>query len=193
MRPELLDALIHAGELDEAGRVAAQIVELAERSGRARGAAEALRARAHVAAGRRRLDEAAELARSAVDAYEQIGLPIERARTLVLAGSIARRARRRAEARALLEQAHGELVRCGALGLLPRVEAELERLGDRSDADALTNTERKIADLVAAGMTNAEAAAQLYVSARTVEAHLTQIYRKLGVRSRSELAARRRT
>lgn len=192
-RPELLDALIQAGELDEAERVAAEIVELAERAGRSRGFAEALRARAQVAAGQRRLDEAAELARSAVDAFEQIGLPIERARTLVLAGSIARRARRRSEARELLEQAHRELVTCGALGLLPRVRAELERLGDRTAADALTNTERKIADLVAEGMTNAEVAAQLYVSARTVEAHLTQIYRKLGVRSRSELAARRRT
>ncbi len=192
VRPELMDALIQAGDLDEAERVAAEIVQLAERAGRPRGAAEALRARAQVAAGRRRLEEAAGLASEAVDAFEQIGLPIERARTLVVAGSIARRARRRTEARELLEQAHSELVRCGALGFLPRVRAELERLGDRGDADALTNTERKIADLVAEGMTNAEVAAQLYVSARTVEAHLTQIYRKEGVRSRSELAARRR-
>jgi len=193
VRPELMDALIHAGELDDAERLATEIVELAARAGRPRGAAEALRAMAQIAAGRRRLDEAAELARSAADAFEQIGLPVERARTLVLAASIARRARRRIEARAFLEQAHGELVRCGALGYLPRVRAEMERLGDRADADALTNTERKIADLVAEGMTNAEVAAQLYVSARTVEAHLTQIYRKEGVRNRSELAARRRT
>ena len=125
-------------------------------------------------------------------AFEQIGLPVERARTLVLSASIARRARQRTEAREFLEQANGELVRCGALGFLPRVQAELERLGDRVDADALTNTERTIADLVADGMTNAEVAARLYVSARTVEAHLTRIYRKEGVRSRSELAARRR-
>jgi len=192
-RPELLDALIRAGEFQQAERVAEEIVELAAHAGRARGAAEALRARAQVAAGRRRLDEAAELAGSAVEAFERIGLPIERARTMVLAGSIARRARRRSEARDLLGQAQRELVRCGALGLLPRVRAELERLGDRADADGLTNAERKIADLVAKGMTNAEVAAQLYVSARTIEAHLTQIYRKVGVRSRSELAARRRT
>jgi DNA-binding CsgD family transcriptional regulator len=73
------------------------------------------------------------------------------------------------------------------------VEAEVERLGDRAGADALTRTERTIAALVADGMTNAEVAAQLYVSPRTVEAHLTRIYRKEGVRSRSELAARHRT
>ena len=193
VRPELMDALMQAGELDEAEQVAAEIVELADRAGRPRGAAEALRATAHIAAGRRSLEEAAALARSAIDAFEQIGLPVERAQTLILAGSIARRSRRRTEARELLEQARSELVRCGALGLLPRVQAELERLGDRVDADALTKTERRIADLVAEGMTNAEVAAQLYVSARTVEAHLTQIYRKQGVRSRSELAAQRRS
>ena len=191
-RPELLDALVQAGELDEADRVASEIVELATRSGRPRGAAEALRARALVAAGRRRLDEAAELAGSAVQAFAEIGLPVERARMLVLAGSIARRDRRRSEARELLDEAQRELVRCGALGLLPRVRAEMERLGDRSGTDGLTNTERKIADLVADGLTNVEVAAQLYVSARTVESHLTKIYRKLGVRSRSEMAARRR-
>jgi DNA-binding CsgD family transcriptional regulator/tetratricopeptide (TPR) repeat protein len=192
LRASLLDALMQAGDLDEAERVAAEIVELAERSGRPRGAAEAFSARAHVAAGRGRLEEAAELASSAIDTFEQIGLPVERARTLVLAASIARRSRRRTEARTLLDDAHGELVRCGALGWLPRVHAERERLGDRGDADTLTKTEGRIADLVAAGMTNAEVAAQLYVSARTVESHLTQIYRKEGVRNRSELAARRR-
>lgn len=190
LRPSLLDALIQVGDVDGAERVAAEIVELAERSGRPRGAAEAFLARAHVAAGRGRLEEAAELARAAIDTFEQIGLPIERARTLVLAANIARRSRKRADARALLDEAEGELVRCGASGWLPRVQAELERLGDRADADTLTKTERRIAHLVAEGMTNAEVAAQMYVSARTVEAHLTQIYRKEGVRSRSELAAR---
>ena len=193
VRPELLDALIQAGEVGEAERVAAEIVELAQRAGRPRGAAESLRARAHVAAGRRRLEEADEFAKAAVVAFGEIGLPVERARTLVLAASIARRARRRTEAREFLDEAHAELTRCGALGFLPRVRAERERLGDRGDADSLTNTERTIADLVAEGMTNAEVAAQLYVSVRTVEAHLTRIYRKEGVRGRAELAARRRT
>jgi DNA-binding CsgD family transcriptional regulator len=193
LRPALLDALIQLGDLPRADHVAAEIVELAERSGRLRGAAEALRARANVAAARGHLDDAAALAASASDAFAQIGLPVERARALVLAGSIARRARRRTEARELLDQAHCEFVRCGALGLLTSVEAEVERLGDRAGADALTRTERTIAALVADGMTNAEVAAQLYVSPRTVEAHLTRIYRKEGVRSRSELAARHRT
>ena len=193
VRPALLDALIQAGELEAAERVTLEIVELADRSGRPRGAAEALRARAQVAAGRRRLEEAAALAGQAVQAFERIGMPVERARTLIVAASIARRTRRRTEARELLEEARAELVRCGALGLLSRVHAEQERLGDRSDADTLTKTERRIADLVAEGMTNAEVAAQLYLSARTVEAHLTKIYRKERVRGRAELAARRRS
>ena len=192
VRPELLDSLIHAGELDEAARIACEIVDLAERSGRPRGAAEALRAQAHIAAGRRRLEEATELASSAIDAFDAIGLPIERARALVLAGSVARRSRRRTQAREFLDQAQAEFVRCGALGFLPLVRDELERLGDRGDATALTKTERKIADLVAGGSTNADVAAQLYLSVRTVEAHLTRIYRKEGVRGRAELAARYR-
>ena len=128
----------------------------------------------------------------AIDAFEQIGLPVERARDARVGGQHRPPFSQRADARALLDEAEGELVRCGALGWLPRVRAETERLGDRAAADTLTNTERRIADLVAEGLTNAEVAAQLYVSARTVESHLTQIYRKEGAPNRSELAARRR-
>jgi DNA-binding CsgD family transcriptional regulator len=120
-------------------------------------------------------------------------MPVERAHTLIVAAGIARRARRRTEARELLDEARFEMERCGALGYLPGVRAEQERLGDRAEVNALTKTERKIADLVAEGLTNAEVAALLYVSARTVEAHLTKIYRKEGVRGRAELASRHRT
>ena len=70
-----------------------------------------------------------------------------------------------------------------------KARAELGRIGGRAPAgDDLTSTERRIADLVAEGKTNKEVAATLVVTERTIESALTQIYRKLDVRSRTELA-----
>lgn len=63
-------------------------------------------------------------------------------------------------------------------------------MGERAEGRELTATERRVAELVAVGRRNDEVAAALGVGAKTVEAHLTRIYRKLGVRSRTELAAR---
>ena len=73
-----------------------------------------------------------------------------------------------------------------------RAQAELARLGGRraADRDELTETERRIAELAAEGRANKEIAAALFVSERTVESNLTRAYRKLGVRSRTELARR---
>ena len=70
-----------------------------------------------------------------------------------------------------------------------RVRDELTRIGGRaSSGDDLTPTEQRIADLVAEGMTNREVASSLFVTTKTVESALTRVYRKLGVRSRTELA-----
>ena len=72
-----------------------------------------------------------------------------------------------------------------------RTEAELGRVGGRvASGDGLTATEQRVAALVAEGRTNREVAAELVVSVRAVEANLTRVYAKLGVRSRAELAAR---
>ena len=79
--------------------------------------------------------------------------------------------------------------RLGAAPWAQRAEAELARLGaTRAGGQELTSAERQVAGLVAAGRTNREVAAELYMGLRTVEAHLSATYRKLGVRSRSELA-----
>jgi DNA-binding CsgD family transcriptional regulator len=69
-----------------------------------------------------------------------------------------------------------------------RVDAELDRLGLRVGEDALTETEARVAALAAAGRTNPEIAAEVFISRKTVEATLSRVYRKLGVRSRVELA-----
>lgn len=73
-----------------------------------------------------------------------------------------------------------------------RARGEIARLGGRRarDSDELTKTERRIAELAAEGRSNREIAGELFVSERTVEANLTRAYRKLGVRSRTELARR---
>jgi DNA-binding CsgD family transcriptional regulator len=74
-----------------------------------------------------------------------------------------------------------------------RARAELGRIGGRARSDGLTPTEQRVADLVAEGRSNKEVADALFVSVRTVEANLTRVYAKLGIRSRTELAASRAT
>jgi DNA-binding NarL/FixJ family response regulator len=72
-----------------------------------------------------------------------------------------------------------------------RARAELARIGGRAQANGLTPTEQRVAELVAEGPSNKEVAGELFVSVRTVEANLTRGYAKLGIRSRTELASRR--
>jgi DNA-binding CsgD family transcriptional regulator len=116
--------------------------------------------------------------------------PLEHARTLLAAGAIERRAKRKAEARGALEQARTIFERLGARLWCERARLELERTGvHRTVGGELSAAERRVADLAASGATNKEIAAALFMSAKTVEAHLSRIYRKLDVRSRTELAS----
>jgi DNA-binding CsgD family transcriptional regulator len=117
--------------------------------------------------------------------------PFERARTLLALGTVQRRAQHRRIARETLEEAAGIFERLGARAWLEKARSELRRIGGRTaPGDELTPSERRIAELVAEGKTNKEVAAFLVVADRTVESTLTQIYRKLNVRSRTELARR---
>ena len=97
-----------------------------------------------------------------------------------------------AEARASLEAALALFEELGAETWAARSRTEIARLGGRRarDRDELTEAERRIAALAAEGRLNREIAGELFVSPRTVEANLTRAYRKLGVRSRTELARR---
>jgi DNA-binding NarL/FixJ family response regulator len=106
-------------------------------------------------------------------------------------GSILRRRRRRREAREALERALAIFDRLGSRVYAERTRSELGRIGGRAPSgDNLTPSERRIAELVADGKTNKEVAAILVVTDRTVESALTRVYRKLDVRSRTELARR---
>jgi DNA-binding CsgD family transcriptional regulator len=117
-------------------------------------------------------------------------LPFERARARLALGAVQRRAGRRRDGRLTLERAAAGFVELGAPRWLERTEQELGRVaGRQAEADNLTPAEQEVARLVAGGATNREVAARLSISPRTVEAHLGRIYRKLGVRGRSQLAA----
>ena len=129
------------------------------------------------------------------ECYGELPSPFDVARTELAWGERLRRERRRTEARAQLTAALAGFDRLGARPWAARARAELAVAeGGRSrpaaaDEAPLTHKEGEVADLVAAGATNREAAAALFLSPRTVEHHLRQVYRKLGVRSRTELAA----
>ena len=122
-------------------------------------------------------------------AAEESELPFEHARTLLALGTEQRRARQRRAARATLEAAQASFDALGASLWSAKARTELGRIGGRAPSTGeLTPAERRVAELVAAGRTNREVAETLVLSVHTVEAALTQAYRKLGVRSRTELA-----
>ncbi|RKQ87605.1 regulatory LuxR family protein [Solirubrobacter pauli] len=132
---------------------------------------------------------------AALALHEDLPMPFERARTQLAFGERLRRAKQRAEAREPLTQALDEFERLGAKPWAERARSELRATGGaaagrRAPAAAgqLTPHELQIAVLVAQGMTNREAAAALFLSPKTIEYHLGQIYRKLDVRGRSQLA-----
>jgi DNA-binding CsgD family transcriptional regulator len=119
--------------------------------------------------------------------------PFQHARTLLALGATQRRAKRRAAARATLEEALAAFERLAAPLWADKARADLGRIGGRAASRGdLTENERRIAELVAEGHTNREVAVALFVSEHTVEGALTRVYRKLGVRSRGELAVRLR-
>jgi DNA-binding NarL/FixJ family response regulator len=123
-------------------------------------------------------------------------MPFEQARTLLCEGEALRRARRPAASRPPLRHALAIFNGLGARPWAARAMTELDATGARgsvpneasaSALDSLSPQELQVARAVARGLNNVEAAAALFVSRKTVEAHLTRVYRKLGVRSRTEL------
>ncbi|WP_320671017.1 helix-turn-helix transcriptional regulator [Patulibacter defluvii] len=186
---DLLEALVRSGRPQEAATVLAALEVDGARTGGAW-------ARAAVARGRGLLgpeQQIGERLAEALAAHADPAMPFEAARTRLALGERLRRSRRRAQAREVLREAHEGFRSIGAASWAARAAAELAATGDGPAAgdDELTARERAVCDLVAAGRTNREVAAELFLSPRTVEHHLRMAYRKLGVRSRTELAARR--
>jgi DNA-binding CsgD family transcriptional regulator len=128
---------------------------------------------------------------AAHEAAKRLGEPFEVARTRLALGTVQRRAKRWADARHSLEAARQAFERLGARLWTERTNEELARIPGRAPAGVgLTATEQRVAELVAEGRANKEVAATLFVSVKAVEANLSRVYAKLGVRSRGELAHR---
>ena len=117
-------------------------------------------------------------------------MPFELARTLLIKGVIERRAKDKPGARESLGLALGIFGRLGAPLWADKTRRELSKMSGRSATGEMTETERCIADLVAQGHTNREIGLALFVTQNTVQTHIQHIFQKLGVRSRTELAAR---
>jgi DNA-binding CsgD family transcriptional regulator len=130
-------------------------------------------------------------ATEAIEQAETLHRPMEDrwelARTLLLAGEIHRRGRRRARAREALSESLAAFERLGAAGWAAQAREQLGRIGAGREADGLTPTQREVATLVVQGLTNRQVGDRLFMSAHTVEAHLSAVYRTLGIRSRAAL------
>ncbi|MFY9577865.1 MAG: AAA family ATPase [Gaiellaceae bacterium] len=191
--PAAVEAAIGQGELAEADELASRLEDLASATDVAHLQAEAHRCRGLMLAAHNDLDAALHSLQEAVPWSERVGVPFEQGLTLLALGTVQRRARQKRAARETLQAALAIFESLGAPLLADRVRRELARIGGRAASPAeLTPTEQQVAALVAQGKTNKEVAAELVVSVRAVEANLSRIYGKLGVRSRAELAGRYR-
>jgi DNA-binding CsgD family transcriptional regulator/tetratricopeptide (TPR) repeat protein len=184
-------ALLQLGREEEARQLAAEEVEHARNWGAPRALAGALRVAGLLEGGERGLT----LLEEAVGVVGSSPAKLEHAKSRTEFGAALRRANRRAEAREHLRQAVELATICGATALVERAERELLATGARprrvalSGVASLTPSERRIAEMAAEGPTNREIAQTLFITQRTVEVHLTSIYRKLAIASRSQLAA----
>jgi len=184
----LAEAYVAAGQAADASRISARLREAGVRLRRPALTGDANRIAALIAALAGDLDTAAELARAAVAAHQQTPLRPELARSLLALGRIERRRKARKQARDALNRARALAARMGHRPLLAEIDGELPRVAAARLPTELTATEQRVADLIADGATNRDAATALFVSVRTVETHVASIYRKLGVRNRAELA-----
>ena len=189
--PNAIEALVELAELGEARRLLAELQDRLSRVESPWGEASAGRCEGLILAADGDLGAALSALERALTVHEQLPQPFDLARTLLALGAVQRRTRKRGAARDALERALAIFDELGAALWTEKARSELARVGGRTAAgDELTPTERRIAELVAKGKTNKEVAAQLFITPRTVEGHLTRIYAKLGVRSRAELAHR---
>jgi DNA-binding CsgD family transcriptional regulator len=186
-------ALAHLslGDRESARRLGEEEVELAQAFGAPRALGVAKRAAGVIAGG----DRGVSLLREAIEEFERGDARLERARALADLGAMLRRRNRRSEARELLREALDAAHHAGARPLAEYAETELRATGARprrvvlTGLDSLTASERRIAELAGQGLTNREIAQMLFITTRTVEGHLTSVFRKLQVDSRDELPA----
>ncbi len=185
-----IEALLTAGRISAAEEAIDWLEAGGQRLDRASALAGARRGRGLVAAAMGKQDAAIAAFERAVEQHGRVTMPFERARTLLHLGAAQRRAKRKADARGTLSEARRVFDSLGARPCATRADQELARIsGRRPGGSELTATESRIATEAASGRSNREIAASLFLSERTVEANLTRVYRKLGVRSRAPVGA----
>jgi DNA-binding NarL/FixJ family response regulator len=134
---------------------------------------------------------ASESLEASLNELDQMPYVFERGRALLCLGVVRRQAMQKKAARAALKEALAIFEELGERLWAEKARAELARIsGRRADRDELTETERRVATLAAEGRTTKEIAAALFMGVSTVEAHLSHVYRKLGIRSRAGLGTR---
>jgi DNA-binding CsgD family transcriptional regulator len=187
-RPIACDALLALNRTDEARELAEEELDLARRWGAPRQIGGALRALAASDEDRRQ-----ELLEEAVGVLEESEARLELAFALVDLGAELRRRNRKTDSREPLRRGMELAADCGAEPLAERARTELRASGVRarrtalSGPESLTDSERRVVDLAVEGKTNREIAGELFVTVKTVEVHLSNAYRKLGVQGRRQL------
>jgi DNA-binding CsgD family transcriptional regulator len=191
--PELIESALRTGDHELAAETNERLMKRTNASGT--DWALGIAARSHALL----MDErsaAEDLYLEAIDRLARTRVAVDLARTHLVYGEWLRRARRRTDARTHLRTSHDLFSDFGMEAFAERARVELEATGEHArkrTADTrgdLTPQETEIARLVAGGRTNKEIASQLFISSSTVEYHLRKIFRKLGVKSRTQLAAR---
>jgi len=185
---DAIEALVGLGRLDDADELLRALQEDRDRGNLWAGPG-VRRCDALLLLARGSLEAAVAAAEEAGAGFERGGFPLQSARSLLVGGDALRRGGERSRAGEVLDRAREIFLELGAASWVERCDNELRRARPRPRRDGeLTHAECRVAALVAQGKKNREVAAQLFTTVSTVEAHLTRIYRKLGIRSRTELA-----
>jgi DNA-binding CsgD family transcriptional regulator len=187
--PDEIEVLIALGEAEKARSLLQPFLARAEALGRSWALAAAERGRGLLYASQGRFPEALAAFDRALEHHAALAEPFELGRTLLVQGQALRRTKKWRLARDSLGRSLEVFEQLGAALWADKARAEIARVGGRAPGPVgLTPTEQRVADLVASGLTNREAAQALFLSVSTVEANLRRIYQKLGVRSRTELS-----
>jgi DNA-binding CsgD family transcriptional regulator/tetratricopeptide (TPR) repeat protein len=190
--PAAVEAAAAVQEHERAEQWCARLEHDSATTGSRFGAAASAAAQGHLARAAGDYARAEGLYDEAFGRFEEIGLPLEAARVQLTLGAMLRRVGERRRARGVLQAAGMTFARFGATGLAATADAEMRSVSGRTAADSaeLTATERRVAELVATGLSNTDVARAMQVSPKTVETHLAHAFRKLDVHNRTELSRR---
>lgn len=189
--PDAVEASVHLGHLDTAEPLIEALEQNGRRLDRAWMLAVGARCRSMLLAAHGDSDAAESAAHAAMAEHDRLPMPFERARTQLLLGQLQRRRGHRNDALGSLREAQATFAKIGAHRWADRACTESARADvSTGRVSTLTESEKRVAELAAAGLTNRDVAARLFISPKTVEANLARTYRKLGIHSRAELGRR---